>query len=225
MAIVTGAQAKKYFSYPTMLKYFIYTIIAALVLGYLKIWAGLAVALIIAGLIFKFGMTDVPTDQDIEDTYANFAIQREDSALTALNIQKSDLIRSTDWFWSVSGGIQGHEKRYRKGSDDIQRANTRSFLLVLYAENQIMSYEVDYNIEAEVVSKANNSEWFYKDVVGVEVGPDDRSGQNGEMFILRTSGGAKYFPLSNNTSQDAADEDKPRQVMNSIRTMLREKKA
>jgi hypothetical protein len=233
MSVITAQDAKKYFSYPAMVKYMWYSIIGAIIAGYLAVgqgitqaWLGVLVLGAAAVLIYMSGVKGVCSDQDIEDAYANFAIRTEDKALAALNITKNDLIRTTDWFWSVSGGIQAHEKRYRTGKDGDIRANTRSFLLVMYAENQIMSYEVDYNIEADAVSKSNNSEWFYKDVVGVEVGPDDRSNADGggEMFILRSSGGAKYFPMKKSGSSDMADSDKAQGVMNSIRAMLREKK-
>ena len=233
MAVITGQDAKKYFNYPTMVKYMWYSILATIFAGYLAIgqgvtqaWLGVLILGGVAAILYMTGVKGVCSDQDIEDTYANFAITTEDKALAALNVTKKDLIRSTDWFWSVSGGIKGYEKRYRTGKDGDIRANMRSFLLVLYAENQIMSYEVDYNIEAESASKSNNSEWFYKDVVGVEVGPDDRSNADGggEMFILRSSGGAKYFPMKKSGSSDVADGDKAQAVMNSIRAMLREKK-
>jgi uncharacterized protein len=231
--IISSDDAKKYFDYPSKVKLMWYSILAVVIPTYMAVgmgitqaWLGVLVLIAAAIIIYTTSVKGVCSDQDIEDAYENFAIRTEDKAIAALNVSKGDLIRQTDWFWSVSGGIQGHEKRYRDGDDGVNRANTRSFLLVMYGEHQIMSYEVDYNIEADAASKSNNSEWFYKDVVGVEVGPDDRSNADGggEMFILRSSGGAKYFPMKKSGNNDQADGDKAQVVMNSIRAMLREKK-
>ncbi len=226
--IISADDAKKYFDYPSKVKLMWYSILAVVIPGYMAVgmgitqaWLGVLVLIAAAVIIYMTSVKGVCSDQDIEAAYENFAITTEDKAITALNVSKSDLIRATDWFWYVSSGIQGHEKRYRDGEDGINRANTRSFLLVMYGEHQIMSYEVDFNIEADARSKSNNSEWFYKDVVGVEVGPDDKGD---EMFILRTSGGAKSLPMQKSGSSDMADSEKAQGVMNSIRAMLREKK-
>jgi len=231
--VISAADAKKYFNYPTMLKWMMYSILATIVAGYIayshdvvQAWLGVLLFAAVAVIIFMVGIKGCPSDQDIEDTYENFANKIIPVAMDALNVTKNDLIRETDWLWSFSGGISGHPKRYRKASNGGYIANTRSFLFILYAENQIMSYEVDYNIEDDVQSKSNNSEWFYKDVVGVEVGPDDRpnADNGGEMFILRSSGGPKYFPLKSSGSSDYGDDSKAKDAMNSIRAMLREKK-
>lgn len=224
MAVVSASEAKKYFSYPTFLKWFTYSILLFAASAYLatqqhiqNAWYGVVFFMLLALILFFTGMRDVPSDEDIEETYANYANKAVEKAINSLNLSRDDLVRETDWFWYASWGIKDYPKRYREGKDKEIRANTRSFLLILYAANQIMTYEVDYNIEANVESKANNSEWFYKDVVGVEVTTDD-------LFILRTSGGAKEFPLKKQGSDDVADEERARNVMNSIRSMLREKK-
>lgn len=214
MAVISPEQAKKYFSYPKMRKRMWWCIVAAVLLGAVEpiLFPLFAV---IAALIWHFKLKDCPTDQDIEDTFEAFVLQQEPAALDALNYEFSDLIRPSDWFWYVSRGINGCEKRFRVGKDDITRANTRSFIYVLYGADQIMSYEIDYNIEEAVESTSNNSEYFYQDVAGVEVNP--------KALIIRSSGGNKVFPLVE--ADEEADEARAKGVMNAIRTMLREKKS
>lgn len=212
MAALSGKQVKQYFDYPQMRSAFIWLLIIGIATVAIKGFG--LIPLAIAALIGWFKLRGVPSDQDIEDTYSEYVTRKEPDALNDLNFSKDELVRESQWFWFVSNGLKGYPKRYRTGKDKILRANTRSFMMVFYGQDQIMSFEIDYNIESQTQSRAENSEYFYRDVAGVEV--------TARELTLRTMGGNKSFPLSR--ERETADENKAKGVMNSVRAMLREKK-
>lgn len=213
MAILNGSQVTKYFNFPQMVQYFLYSLGGAVIFGIFEIWIGAVIsALAAVGLIF-YGLVNVPSDKDIEDTFNHYANNLESNALESLNITKDDLIRPSDWLFYDGGAINGTELRYREGADDVVRANTMGILYMLYGSDQLMTYHILYNIEEEQESVASNSEFFYKDVVGVSM-------KDEQEFTLMTSGGQQTYPLVHSND----NENRTEKVMKSVRAMIREKK-
>ncbi len=179
---------------------------------------GVGVLLIAIGAAAaKFKLLDNIPDQAIEDAYKNFAESMYDKAKSDCGINDSMLIQSPDWFWHVDD-FHPNKKRFRDGNDNITRANTRGIVILNYGRDQIFGWEVVVNIETGDVSHENTSEYYYNDVVGIEII------QNKEL-ILRTSGGPKEYKLASHEHNESGDVTKGKTVVNAVRTMLRERKS
>lgn len=189
------------------------------VVGLVFLAIGIYMVFYMAKKVYDEKLANLLSDSDIEKGYEQFVRSSTEKAYSAVNYAPSDSVRQPDWFWFSSKGVQGAEKRIHQGQDKVWRANMRSFLWVIYGKDQIMTYEVDFCIESDVQSKTNTSEYFYKDVAGVEFDNNDNT------LTLRTTGGNKTFPLSSDDSEEAGDVDRAQHVANTIRTMLRERKA
>ena len=208
----------------------------------------LAVGIIVIGLIFLFvnwfiGILLVVfggwlctkiksglTDQQIEDEYRYFAEGEMDKAKEACGVNPDMLIQESEWFWYVdnfydSEAGEMNEKEYKEGDDKILRANTRGICILNYGKEQIFSYQIVVNICNGKTSEEDTSEYFYQDVVGIEL-------KENAILTLKTSGGAvDYYirgtaKLDDNKTKDkeSGDIKRTKAVVTSVRQMIREKK-
>lgn len=172
----------------------------------------IAIALAIA----KFKLIDTIPDESIEEAYKNYAEANFEQARLDGGIDKSILIQSPDWFWHVDD-FTPNDKKWREGKDKVTRANTRGIVILNYGRDQIFGWEVAVNIQTGDVSMENTSEYYYNDVVGIEI-------TQGRTLTLRTAGGPKEYMLVGQDNDESGDLTKGKSVVNALRTMLRERK-
>ena len=211
----TKAQISQYFAYDFWSKVVGWTV----GIGILCLFGspGFGVFLIIIGIaIAKFKMIDTIPDESIEEAYKNFAEANFEKALEDGGIDESMLIQNSDWFWHVDD-FTPNDKKWREGKDKITRANTRGIVILNYGKDQIFGWEVAHNIETGETSMENTSEFYYNDVVGIEI-------TQGRTLTLRTSGGPKDYKLVGSEHDESGDITKGKAVVSAVRTMLRERK-
>ena len=187
------------------------------------------IALVIIGLsgwIAKTKLIDCMTDEQIEEQYKLFAEENFETAKRDCGIDDSMLTQSPDWFWYIDD-FEGNRKRlYRMGKDKILRCNTRGICILNYGRDQIFSWELAVNIQTEKMSNEDTSEYYYKDVVGIDI-------IQKEQLVLRTAGGSKKYMIAGKVNSESnkkggkegGAEERGKAVISSIRTMLREKKS
>ena len=129
------------------------------------------------------------------------------------------LVQTQDWFWFIPNvEMEGNEPKYRKGDDGMVRSNTRGICILNYGKDQIFSWEQLTNIETGLVSYVDTSEYYYKDVIGMEI-------DQGTTLTLRTAGGPKsYMIAGGKDNKESGDSERARTVISAVRQMLREKK-
>ena len=182
--------------------------------------AGFGIFLIVGGgWVISSKLVGGLTDKQIEEEYKLFAEKNFDKAKRTCGIEDQMLIQSPDWFWYVPiVDMEGNEKKYREGSDGVVRSNTRGICILNYGNDQIFSWEQLTNIETGLVSYEDTSEYYYKDVVGMEI-------DQGTTLTLRTAGGPKsYMIAGGKDNKESGDTERARTVITAVRQMLREKK-
>jgi len=221
MTVLTQKEAKKYFSPGPFAQVAAVSILIAFYLFY-ENYTEFGILLLLIGAAFLFlnsRKQSAEADQDIEDTFESLVPVKELEALKALNMSKDQLVRKSDWFWCAPPAK--YLKTSKVGKDKITRYPTRTLLLILYGDKQIMTSETICDITTDIQSSTINSEWFYRDVVAVEVGVHE----NNSNLILKSAAGDKYFQLENQKSKIKLDSEKTNSVIASIRSILREKKS
>ena len=178
------------------------------------------------------------TDQQIEDEYRYFAESKMSEAKDACGINDDMLIQESEWFWYVDNFIDQetgdwNEKDYKEGDDNILRANTRGICILNYGKDQIFSYQIVVNICDGKTSDYDTSEYFYQDVVGIEV-------KQNTILELKTSGGSVPYYIRGNAKlvreqtenegvaktqdKESGDISRTKAVVSSVRQMTRERK-
>lgn len=182
--------------------------------------AGLGVILLVGGgWVVNSKLLGGLTDKDIEDEYKHFAERNFETAQKACGIDERMLVQTQDWFWFIPNvEMEGNEPKYRKGDDGMVRSNTRGICILNYGKDQIFSWEQLTNIETGLVSYVDTSEYYYKDVIGMEI-------DQGTTLTLRTAGGPKsYMIAGGKDNKESGDSERARTVISAVRQMLREKK-
>ena len=212
----TKEQIAQYFAYDFWLKFVGWTVAIGILCFFSS--PGLGVFIVVIGLVAaKFKLIDTIPDEAIEEAYKNFAESKFEQAREDGGVDESMLIQNPDWFWHVDD-FTPNKKKWREGKDKITRANTRGIVILNYGRDQIFGWEVAVNIETGEVSMENTSEFYYNDVVGIDV-------TQGRTLTLRTAGGPKEYMLVGSTHNESGDIDKGKSVVSAVRTMLRERKA
>lgn len=215
--MATRAQIAQYFAYDFWVKIVGWTVGIGILLMFGEESRGLGIFLIVIGLVVaKFKLIDTISDDAIEEAYKNFAESNFEKARMDGGIDESILIQSPDWFWHVDD-FHPNKKKWREGKDKVTRANTRGIVVLNYGRDQIFGWEIAVNIETGIVSHENTSEYYYNDVVGMEI-------IQGRELILRTAGGPKEYKLASADHNESGDITKGKTVVNAVRTMLRERK-
>ncbi len=157
------------------------------------------------------------TGYQIEQLYEHYGNICVGNAIKECDCEEDEMIQKPDWFWYPSNGITNSPVKYRE-QDGVWRCNTRSFVVMLYGPDSIMTYEIHYCVEDNQISTDTNSEYFFDDVAGIEI--------SNEQLELRTSGGSKIFPMAaqGSTSLESNGKDRADQVSTSVRSILRMKK-
>jgi len=231
--MATKQEIALYFSRPTWLgialivsPFCIFTFSKAFILGILAIAA--------EAYIIKKKLLGVIGDDKIEEQYRLVAEANFERAIEDCGIQKDDLVQSPDFFWFVDDFRDDIFKKttgkpnvlkIRKGVDGIYRTNTRGIVILNYGKDQIFSWSIVANIEDNSFSDENTSEFFYRDIVGIEV-------TQNEVLTLRTSGGLVEYPLakdvkvskSKKTARASGDTERAKLVLKALKQMIREKK-
>ena len=204
----------------------------AIIIGIILLFAAPIVGVIIIGLSI-WGITKLKkglSDRQIEDEYRYFAESKMDEAKTACGITDEMLIQDSEWFWYVDNFFdeeknEMNEKEYKEGDDKITRANTRGIVILNYGKDQIFTYKIIVNICNGKTSDYDTSEYFYQDVVGIEV-------KQNTILELKTSAGAVSYYIrgsqksgaSNPKDKESGDITRAKSVVSSVRQMTRERK-
>ena len=182
--------------------------------------------------IIKTKIIDVIDDEKIEEQYRLVAEANYNRAVDDCGINQDDLIQAPDYFWYVDEFRTDifHNNynilKIRKGSDGMYRTNTRGLVILNYGKDQIFSWVIVVNIETNKFSTESTSEYFYRDIIGIEV-------TQNQILTLRTSGGNVEYPLakdlktrnSKKASKASGDIEKAKQVIKAVKQMIREKKS
>lgn len=214
-----------YFNRPS----WILVVIIGFILGIGIFASNWFIALVIIGLsgwIAKTKLIDSMTDEQIEEQYKLFAEANFETAKRDCGIDDSMLTQSPDWFWYIDDFKGNHKRLYRIGKDKVNRCNTRGICILNYGRDQIFSWAIAVNIQTEKTSNEDTSEYYYKDVVGIDI-------IQKETLVLRTAGGLVKYMIAGKVNsesnkkggKEAGAEERGKAVISSIRTMLREKKS
>ena len=175
------------------------------------------IAIAIAFAFFK--VVKVISDEQIEEEYklfaeANFSTAMEDGGFT-----EEDLVQTPDWFWYVTrDSLKDSKKKWRKGKDKLTRSNTRGIVIINYGKDQIFFWDQIHNIETNKHSPTDTSEYFYEDVVAMEVS------QNDGTINLRTKGGDKTYMIASKVNDESGGEERGKITVTTVRRMVRERK-
>ena len=229
-------QIQEYFSgNPLAVLYGLIIIIGIIVFFFNKLLGILMIGLPIYGFT---KLKQSLTDQQIEDEYRFFAEAKMSDAKEACGISDDMLIQESEWFWYVDNFIdeetgEWNEKEYKEGDDKITRANTRGICILNYGKDQIFSYQIVVNIGNGKTSDYDTSEYFYQDVVGIEV-------EQNTILKLKTTGGPVSYYIRGNAKlvreqtenegvaktqdKESGDISRTKAVVSSVRQMTRERK-
>ena len=213
------SEISNYFSRPFWTKFASWLIIPGIICLPLEI-TGLGVILLAGGGYIVFTkLVGGLTDQQIEEEYKLFAERNFEKAKKTCGIEDDMLIQSPDWFWYVDDrSMQGNKRKAVEGKDKIWRSNTRGICILNYGNDQIFSWEQITNIETGMTSYEDTSEYYYKDVVGMEI-------EQNSTLTFRTSGGPKSYMIAGGPdNKESGDTERARTVIQVVRQMLREKK-
>ena len=229
-------QIQEYFTGNPLL--FVYAVI--IIIGIIVFFANKVVGILMVALPI-YGITKLKkslTDQQIEDEYRYFAESKMSEAKEACGISDDMLIQESEWFWYVDNFIdpetgKWNEKQYKEGDDKITRADTRGICILNYGKDQIFSYQIIVNIGNGKTSDYDTSEYFYQDVVGIEV-------EQNTILKLKTSGGPVSYYIRGNAKlvkeqtenegvaktqdKESGDITRTKAVVSSVRQMTRERK-
>ena len=208
-----------YFSRPFWTKFASWLIIPGIICLPLEI-TGLGVILLAGGGYIVFSkLVGGLTDQQIEEEYKLFAERNFEKAKKTCGIEDDMLVQSADWFWFIPNRtMEGNNPKIIQGKDKIWRSNTRGICILNYGNDQIFSWEQLTNIETGLVSYEDTSEYYYQDVVGMEI-------DQGTTLTFKTSGGPKSYMIAGGVNnKESGDTERARTVIQVVRQMLREKK-
>jgi hypothetical protein len=172
-------------------------------------------------------------DKDVEEAYETWArTNLKKIALTALNVDDSDLTREIDYVWGTLGAhpviveerdskgkiTKAWPYKERPGMDNIWRGSTRFFAMIMYGKDQMMACTTYYSVTGNTSTRPNTYEYFYQDIVSAE--------SNHESFVLTTSGSTRIeVPLEAvQERRQTGDRERAEGAVRNIRAMLREKK-
>ena len=179
------------------------------------------VAIAIAVLIYQKKIAAAPSDNEIDQAWHAIAKSRLPEAHRVANYDAEDCIRPTEYMFGYTHQfLENPEKKVVQGKDGYVRSNFRQLIYIVYGRDQIITFEEGYCIENDIDGLDRVSEYYYKDVAGVEID------QNTNSFLLKTSAGNIEFNL---TGEDGTHEkgslDRAQDISNSLRAVLRERKA
>lgn len=185
---------------------------------------------------FKSKPTDTQYDEWVKEDLASL----NKIALQKLGVDESSLVRDGVSitginFWDVATSMI----KYKKGKDSKVRYTPIAVDVINFGKDQLMIYECILDILTGNKSNEKTEEFFYKDVVSVSTKTDPAKQftlgkivykmDKAEKFVLTTSGGTSVSvvlrdeELMKKIGDFAASGAE--QAIQSIRTMLRDKKS
>ena len=159
-------------------------------------------------------------------------------ALDKLGLDKDELIKDSlvipgPVFWSVNG-INTDEVVRRLGNDNYFRYSVWNVEVFLFTQNYLANYGCTYNWLRNTSVNEHTNEFFYKDVVSVKTATessaytlkDGKRMEHSQTFQLNLSGD-QVTVVTNDENLKTSSEmiSQVDKAVQSIRTMLREKKA
>lgn len=208
---------------------------AAIAIGILFCIIGIAWAILAAKKI-------VP-DQKFDEIKNEYLENLKAVARQKVDIDESELITDCDVLvgpklWNI-GGAEVHHK---KGDDKILRYTPLNVTILNYTANQLLSYTCVFDMTTGKALNETTDEFFYKDIVSVSTKTESKTFVTddkketlqlnaAEMFYLKTAGGNGIEvvlsdpTLAKEMGDGEFDKSGADKMLQSIRRMLREKKA
>jgi hypothetical protein len=206
---------------------------AALIIG-LVLWAFLetaglfaAIGLVGWAIYSKMGSSSL-TDAEIDSAWEKIAESRRDEAHRVALIDKEDTIRDAEWFFAWPDDFSPDtEYKSKEGEDTYYRRNHQRLVYMIYGKDQLAVFGETICIEDNWDGEDDCKEYYWKDVSSM--GFDQKSN------TLELACGPKIikYPLAGDDDDEngltlfseKTKNDKATEISNSVRVILRERKA
>ena len=216
--MVTEKQALEYFTKEKpSVKTLVFCVIGIIAgLGFLfdgSIWIGLIIIGVCAAVIYGYKemKANFPTDEAIDESFAELTDIRRKEALNKLDLQQSKMVREP----LIIIGV-GKYDYAKKGDDEFVRYNPHTVEIVIFGKKQLIVNEVIVDLTNQKEYKARTNEFFYQDVSAVSIYDDE----NGKKFSIKVHGQTECNVSISDRHIDIAEE-----AVKTIRKVLREEKA
>ncbi len=215
--------------------------IVLIILGLVTIAIYVGIAFIAGGIFLWYKwIKNKPTDQQYDEWVKEDLSKLHQIALQKLGVDESTLVRDVVYitginFWDVPSGLI----KYKKGKDSKLRYNPIVVDVINFGKDQILIYECIIDMLTGNRLNESTEEFFYKDIVSVstknieakkfKLGNTEYKMDKAQAFVLTTSGGTSITVVLKDealmkTIGDISTNNAD-QAIQSIRTMLRDKKA
>lgn len=160
-----------------------------------------------------------PSDSEIDEWLRTDIERISNESYEKLNIEKNHLIDSPEIivglpsFWDTS-----YSHKVRVGKDNVLRYSNLTINCIFFTDKQILMFTCLLNFMTGDLEKENSKEYFYNDIVSVEL---TKGKSDDYLFEIYTSAGTKYsLPISS----EKLIQEQANTVITKTRLILRDKK-
>ena len=160
-----------------------------------------------------------PSDAEIDEWLRTDVERISNESYEKLNFEKNDLIDSPEIiiglpsFWETF-----YLHKVRVGNDKVSRYSHSTINCIFFTDKQILMFTCLLNFMTGNLERENSKEYFYNDVVSVEL---TKGKSDDYLFEIHTSAGTKFsLPISS----EKLIQEQANTVIKKTRLILRDKK-